>query len=163
MMKKTQLENSHHSLFSTATASIRSASVLVPRIVIQLDGRGSRLYFPGETLAGSYSFDSVGGDDIAAVECSVLWQTEGKGSDDLGVHAFWRYSIAAGDWIDPRKPRRFNTILPKAPLTYMGILIKINWFVRVRLFLDDERESVENLSFRLGNIPDIRSLKPIEN
>jgi hypothetical protein len=130
-----------------------------PRIVITLDGRGSRLYFPGETLAGSYRFDSVGGDEIQAIEVSILWHTEGKGSEDIGVHAFWRLSIANGDWIDPRRPGRFTTVLPKSPLSYNGVLVKIFWSVRVRLFLADGREAVENLAFRLGDVPDVRTLK----
>lgn len=132
-----------------------------PRIVITLDGRGIRLYHPEETLAGSYRFDFVGGDEIQAVECSVLWRTEGKGSDDMGVHAFWRYAIETGDWIDPRRPGRFRTVLPRSPLSYPGVLIKIRWTVRVRLFLSDGRQTVEDLSFRLGNIPDVRTLKPV--
>ena len=131
-----------------------------PRIVITLDGRGNRLYFPGETLEGSYRFDSVGGDEIQAIEVSVLWHTEGKGSEDLGVHAFWRLSIVNGDWIDPRRPGRFSTVLPKSPLSYSGVLLKIFWSVRVRLFLADDQEFVDNLTFRLGDIPDVRTLKP---
>ncbi len=132
----------------------------IPRIVITLDGRGSRTYYPGETLAGSYWFDSVGGDEIQAVEISVLWHTEGKGSEDMGVHAFWRYAIENGDWIDPRRPGRFSAVLPKSPLTYLGALIKISWSVRVRLFLAKEIEVVEELSFRLGSVPDVRTLAP---
>ncbi len=136
--------------------------VAAPRVVIALDGRGSRLYFPGETLAGSYWFEDVGGDDIKAVECSVLWHTVGKGSEDMGIHAFRRYAIEAGDWIDPRRPGRFNTLLPKSPLSYSGTLIKLQWSVRVRLFLADGRQAVEDLPFHLGNLPDIRTLKPVE-
>lgn len=134
-----------------------------PRIAITLDGRGSRRYQPGETLAGSYRFGNVGGDDIRAVECSVLWHTEGKGSEDLGVHAFWRHATDSGDWIDPRRPGRFSTVLPKSPLSYPGVLVKIHWTVRVRLFLEDGREAVEDLPFRLGDIPDVRTLKPAED
>ncbi len=140
-----------------------SAPPRPPRIIIMLDGRGHRQYQPGETLAGSYRFDDVGGDDIRAVECSVLWHTEGKGSDDMGIHAFWRHATDAGDWIDPRRPGRFSTVLPKSPLSYPGMLVKIHWMVRVRLFLADSREAVENLAFRLGNLPDVRTLKHAED
>jgi hypothetical protein len=133
-----------------------------PEITISLDGRGSRLYNVGDTLAGSYWFDSVGGDEIQAVEVSVIWHTEGKGNEDLGVHAFWRFSIENGDWIDPRRPGRFSTILPRSPLSYSGILIKISWLVRVRLFLANGRETVEEVIFHLGNLPDVRALKPTE-
>ncbi|MDR2643303.1 MAG: hypothetical protein LBC74_10970 [Planctomycetaceae bacterium] len=133
-----------------------------PEITILLDGRGSRLYNVGDTLAGSYWFDSVGGDEIQAVEVSIVWLTEGKGNEDLGVHAFWRCSIDDGDWIDPRRPGRFSTILPRSPLSYCGILVKISWKVRVRLFLADGRETVEEIIFHLGSLPDVRTLKPIE-
>ena len=137
----------------------RIANTKTVGITILLDGRGSRQYYPGETLAGSYRFDSVGGDDIKALEVSILWQTEGKGNTDLGVHAFWRWETAAGDWIDPRHPGRFGTILPASPLSYPGTIIKVHWCVRVRLFLADDRQVVEELPFRLGNIPDVRTLR----
>lgn len=130
-------------------------------ITILLDGRGSRQYFPGETLAGSYRFDSVGGDDIQAVEVSVLWLTEGKGNADLGVHAFWRFDASKGDWIDPRRPGRFSTVLPGSPLTYPGSIVKVHWCVRIRLFLADNREIVEELPFRLGNLPDVRTYQSL--
>jgi hypothetical protein len=134
----------------------------VPRISIVLDGRGSRVYFPAETLAGSYWFDGVGADEIQAIEVSVLWFTEGKGSTDCGIHQFWRYSVANGDWIDPRRPARFKTSLPRSPLSYQGVLIKLRWAVRVRLFLENERQASEDLPFWLGSISNVRTLKPVE-
>ena len=128
-------------------------------ITIQLDGRGSRQYYPGETLAGSYRFDSLRCDDIAAVEVSVLWHTEGKGNEDIGVHAFWRFATNEGDWIDPRRPGRFATTLPRTPLSYNGAIVKIHWSVRVRVFLENGSEYCDELSFRLGKIPDVRALR----
>ena len=132
-----------------------------PRIMITLDGRGCRQYSPGETLAGSYRLDSMGGDDIHAVECSILWYTTGKGSEDFGIHTFRHYSIDAGDWIDPRTPGRFSAILPKSPLSYTGVIVKIHWTIRVRVFLADRREIVEDFPFWLGSLPDVRVVKPI--
>ena len=132
-----------------------------PRIMITLDGRGRRQYRPGETLAGSYRLDSMSGDDIRAIECSILWYTTGKGSEDLGIYAFWRSSIESGDWIDPRTPGRFSTVLPKSPLSYTGVIVKIHWTVRVRVFLADGREIVEDFPFWLGSLPDVRVVKPI--
>jgi len=130
-----------------------------PTLSIQLDGRGSRQYNPGETLAGSYRFDFFENEEIEAVEVSVLWSTEGKGTDDIGVHAFWRYATTSGDWIDPRRHGRFSTTLPKSPLSYPGVLIKIRWCVRVRVFLAHGQQIMEETPFRLGNIPDVRTLK----
>jgi len=132
---------------------------MTPNIIIALDGRGSRQYDPGETLAGSYRLESTGAESITAIEISILWYTEGKGSEDMGVHEFWRLSTDHGDWIDPRKPGRFSTTLPQSPLSYHGISLRIHWCVRIRVFLSGNREMVEELPFLLGNIPDVRTLK----
>jgi hypothetical protein len=132
-----------------------------PRIMITLDGRGLRQYRPGETLAGSYRLDAMSGDDIRAIECSILWYTTGKGSEDFGIHAFWRSAVEAGDWIDPRSPGRFSTILPKSPLSYAGVIVKIHWTIRVRVFLAEGQEISEDFPFRLGSLPDVRVVKPI--
>lgn len=129
------------------------------QIYLRLDGRGSRLYFPGETLAGSYYLDEIRSNLVEAVEVSVLWQTEGKGSTDFDIHAFWRRSNRAGDWIDPRSPWRFSTTLPNSPLSYQGILVKVNWSIRVRVFLTDGNQLVDDLQFWLGDIPNVRVLR----
>jgi hypothetical protein len=129
------------------------------KIPIKFDGRGSWTYFPGETLAGSYFLDELGDVSISAVEVSVLWQTEGKGNSDFGIHDFWRRSVADGDWIDNRTPGRFHTTLPNSPLSYDGELIKIYWLVRVRVFTEDGREFIDEHAFRLGNLTHLRLLQ----
>lgn len=139
----------------------RSAEDEREPIVVQLDGRGSRLYFPGETLSGRYYLNEICEAPISAVEISVLWQTDGKGSEDVGAHAFWRLSSQNGDWIDPTQPGRFQVVLPKSPLTYDGNLIKIRWSVRVRVFLSNGRQYVDETPFRLGNLPDMRTLRSV--
>ncbi|MDR1960265.1 MAG: hypothetical protein LBQ54_14695 [Planctomycetaceae bacterium] len=132
---------------------------MVPSITITLDGRGGRQYAPGETLAGSYRLEPVGMESISAIEISILWYTEGKGSEDMGIHEFWRLSVDSGDWIDLRRPGRFSTTLPQTPLSYHGITLRIHWCVRIRVFLTGNRESMEELPFLLGNLPDVRTLK----
>lgn len=142
---------------TVAFPSTRSASPS-EQIVVRLDGRGARLYFPGETISGSYYLDEARESTIDAVEISVVWQTEGKGNEDCGVHAFWRLSSQEGDWIDPLQPGRFSAVLPPSPLSYEGNLIKIRWRVRVRAFLANGKQLVDEASFRLGNLPDMRTL-----
>ena len=61
------------------------------QIEIWLDGRGARLYYPGETLSGSFSLSGIYSSPVEAVEVSILWRTEGKGNEDVGVHARTRY------------------------------------------------------------------------
>jgi len=132
-------------------------------IVIQLDGKEpaegpivgrSRSYEPGEILSGQYTIDatSLGGKELSAVEVSVLWYSEGKGDEDLDVHEFWRKSTDDGDFIDPMRPERFSTTLPRSPLSYDGLIVKIRWCVRVRAFVG-RREIVAELGFQLGNVP----------
>ncbi len=125
-----------------------------PLVRIRFDGNG-RIYHPGETLSGEYRIESVSADEIRAIEVSVLWYTEGKGDEDLAVHDFWRSSAEEG--VDLCRPGRFHAVLPKSPLSYRGVLVKIRWCVRVRVFLTKGREVMGELAFRLGEVPAGRS------
>jgi hypothetical protein len=127
-----------------------------PLVRIRLDGHG-RVYFPGATLAGSYRLEGIAPEEIRAVEVSILWHTEGKGDEDLAVHDFRRLSVENGDPIDPRRPGRFSTVLPNSPLSYRGVIVKIRWCVRVRVFLTSGREVVGEIHFRLGDVLPPRS------
>jgi hypothetical protein len=127
-----------------------------PFVRIRLDGNG-RVYCPGETLAGSYRLEAVAPQEVRAVEVSVLWHTEGKGDEDLAVHDFRRLSVENGDPIDPCRPGRFGAVLPNSPLSYRGVIVKIRWCVRVRVFLTRGREVVGEIHFRLGKVLPPRS------
>jgi len=129
-----------------------------PTVTIRLGGNG-RAYRPGETLSGEYRLESIRREDVKAVEVSVLWHTEGKGEEDLAVHDFKRLSVEDGDWIDPRYPGRFRTVLPKCPLSYQGVIVKLRWCVRVRVFLARDKEAVGELPFQLGDVPAVRVQK----
>ena len=132
-----------------------------PLVRIRFDGNG-RVYRPGETLAGDYRVESVPVDEIRAIEVSVLWYTEGKGDEDLAVHEFWRIASDADEPIDLSRPGRFRTVLPQSPLSYRGVLVKIRWCVRVRVFLAKGREVMGELAFRLGEVPAARTQIPAE-
>ena len=56
------------------------------------------------------------------------------------------------DWIDLRRPGRFSTTLPASPLSYDGVIVKIRWCVRVRVFPRQGKEVVGELPFVLGEI-----------
>jgi hypothetical protein len=123
-----------------------------PLISIVID-RSSRVHFPGERLSGAFQIDAVEPEEIQAVELSVLWYTQGKGDEDLGVHHFERFT---GDYEFSGKLhelRRFETTLPLSPLSYDGLILKIHWCVRVRVFLTQGREYVAQTRFQLGNLP----------
>ena len=130
-----------------------------PAVIIRLDGNG-RTYQPGETLSGEYRLEAVEHDQVKAVEASVLWYSEGKGDEDLAVHEFWRRDVDNGDWIDPRRPERFSTILPLSPLSYEGQIVALHWCVRVRAFLHRGKDLLAQRVFRLGNVPPVRAEQP---
>ena len=146
-------------MFSDGVKPLYSSVRTKDQIFIRLDGRGNRIYFPGETLAGSYYLNEIRRDSIDALEFSVLWRTEGKGNEDVGVHAFWRLSCQNGDWIDPLQPGRFSVTLPQSPLSYNGVIVKIRWNVRLRVFLSNGTQLLEETPFYLGDLPDMRTLK----
>ncbi len=123
-----------------------------PLISIMLDQR-EEVLAPGETLRGEYQIDAVDPAEIRAVELSVLWYTEGKGEEDLAVHYFER--ITAEDTLASglHELRRFQTDLPNSPLSYEGVLVKIRWCVRLRVFLGNGKDFVSERGFQMGAVP----------
>ncbi len=123
-----------------------------PAITLRFDGNG-RAYQPGETLAGGYRLVSIAASQIKAIEVPVLWLSEGKGDEDLAVHEFHRYNGESAEPLDAARPRRFSTVLPQSPLSYEGVIVKLRWCVRIRVFLHGGREVVGQRTFQLGNVP----------
>lgn len=105
-----------------------------PLISLQLL-RPNRHYRPGDELVAECQIDAIDAHEIVAVEASVLWYTEGKGDEDLGVHFFERRIPADAEEGDLRRLHKFRTVLPNSPLSYSGQIIKIRWCARVRMFL----------------------------
>ncbi len=128
-------------------------------ILIRLDENG-RTYSPGGTLSGEYRIEAVDGHGLQSVEVSVLWYSEGKGDEDLGVHEFWRKDVNPGEIADSHRPERFSTSLPQSPLSYDGQIVKIRWCVRVRAIFKRGRDLVAQKPFRLGNVPSALSPRP---
>ena len=129
-----------------------------PLIALTLDGvepngRHRRAFGAGETLRIEYQIDAVESQQIVATEASVLWFTEGKGEPDMGVHFFRRTTRDEFVDQDLRTMRRIDVLLPNSPLTYDGVILKIRWCVRVRLFLTKGREFLEERDFVLGCVP----------
>lgn len=113
-----------------------------------------KVFVPGETLEWEYQIDAVQKDEVQAVEASVLWYTEGKGDEDIGVHFFKRFELGdlkAGE--DLRQLRRFETELPGSPLSYSGHIVKVRWCARVRVFLGKGKQTFLEQPFQLGHVP----------
>jgi len=126
--------------------------VIEPLLSLCIVG-AKRSFAAGDELVCEYQIDAVEPADIQAVEASVLWSTEGKGEEDLGVHFFERRLPADAEQGDLRPMRRLRTRLPNSPLSYRGAIVSVQWCVRLRLFLRRGREFVVEEPFTLGSVP----------
>ena len=126
----------------------------MPKVDLQFD-RPHRQHAPLDQLAVRYRIEGCDGVSIRAIEHSVLWYTEGKGEEDLGVHFFQRITDRA--LMPPTVVTgAFSTPLPQSPLSYEGLIVKVRWCVRVRLFFDGSRDFVSEHVFTIGRIPPAR-------
>jgi len=129
-----------------------------PAIDVRFD-RPDRRYEPRHRLQIQYRIGGIEPDTVRAVEASVAWYTEGKGEEDLFVHAFER--IVDADAVRAAADGRgYETILPASPLSYEGVIVKIRWCVRVRVFHTGGRDYVSEHVFEMGTIPPGRPQAP---
>jgi hypothetical protein len=122
-----------------------------PRIELRFSHPG-RGYDPGEWVTVEYSIEGLNGERPRALERSVLWYTEGKGEEDLGVHSFERFATA--ETIDRVVPEgTFAIQVPTSPLSYEGVIVKIRWCIRLRVFFESGRDHVSEHVFNVGRVP----------
>ena len=127
-----------------------AARPAAPRISMQFD-HPLRQYPAATDLVVLYEVDGVAPGSVRAVERSVLWYTEGKGEEDLGVHHFERLDDAKH--VAEALPTDTITVrLPASPLSYEGVVVKIRWCVRIRLFFATGRDFVSEHVFDVGDI-----------
>jgi hypothetical protein len=93
---------------------------------------------PGQNLRGG--FRAASGDPVHArkAELSVLWYTEGKGTEDMGV--VFHQTVAENRQLDAQDAFPFEVKMPDSPWSYDGKILKIRWAVRVRLQPDHGKE-----------------------
>ncbi|MDO4576294.1 MAG: hypothetical protein Q4D98_13895 [Planctomycetia bacterium] len=133
---------------------------MTPGIIITFDHAMPYLE-PESVIHGTYRFVDVRIQEIARVEFSVLWFTEGKGDEDLGVHHFERLGAddeafsRFRDGFNDSQTFAFHVPLPRSPLSYYGKILKIRWCVRVRLYFKSGREINSEKPFALGNLPPV--------
>ena len=111
------------------------------------------IFHPGDLVECEYQVDAVEPSEVQALEASVMWYTEGKGEEDLGVHHFDR--SRPGDAVDGdiRQLQLIRAVLPPCPLSYQGTIFKIRWCVRVRLFWGRGKETYSDRHFQLLPCP----------
>ena len=135
------------------------AIMVEPLISVMLDNNRQD-YRPGELLVGEYRIDALDLAEVKAVELSVLWYTEGKGDEDLAVHYFERLTADNPAEAGLHDLHRFQTSLPNSPLSYEGVLVKIRWCVRVRVFARGGKTFVAERRFQLGDVPYAQAVLP---
>ena len=106
------------------------------------------LYVALDSLECAYKIECEPGQTIQSIETSVIWKTDGKGDEDIGVHFFERRKGPSGDTRLPSE-YRLSTVLPPSPLTYEGFLVKISWCVRIRIFLASGYHQSFSFPFKL--------------
>lgn len=123
----------------------------LPVVTVFFD-TADRIYEPLEPIEIRSQISLPSGSSLRAIERSVLWYTEGKGEEDLGLHFFERLTDRAAVSAAVTEGR-FSARLPRSPLSYEGLIVKIRWCVRIRLFFDGGRDFVSEHVFDLGRIP----------
>lgn len=111
--------------------------------------RDDATYTAGGYLRASWRVSRVKLEELSSVEVSVLWYTEGKGDEDLSVHYFRRYDAASLRELGITDSQPIHCRLPPSPLSYRGHLLKIQWGIRVRVFVEEGREAVAEHPFYL--------------
>jgi len=141
-----------------------------PRISVTFNHENIQ-YSGGDQLQAHYIVEGVESQGISAVERSVVWYTEGKGEEDLGVIFFERIQLERRkDGIQTSSVSlstdhltgALATDLPQSPLSYEGIIVKIRWCVRVRVFFRSGRDFVSEHIFFLGSVPVVRLPAKVE-
>ena len=77
----------------------------------------------------------------------------------MGVHFFRRTTRDEFGDRDLRPMQRIDVELPNSPLSYEGVILKIRWIVRVRLYLTGGREYLEERPFTLGSVPAAKAIE----
>lgn len=122
-----------------------------PRVTVRF-GHPGKDYEAGEWMTVEYAIEGLGDESVRALERSVLWYTEGKGEEDLGVHFFER--LASPSDVSAAVPEGTLAVqLPATPLSYEGVIVKIRWCTRLRVFFDSGRDHVSEHVFTVGRIP----------
>ena len=131
-----------------------------PTVRLQFESPSAH-FQPGERLTGRYQVENLPSRSARAVELSILWNTAGKGEEDIAVHHFERHVDESTRPLDLRVPHRFATLLPPSPLSYDGVIVKVCWCVRIRVFLSQGQETVTEMPFSFGNVPAGQIEQPI--
>ena len=107
---------------------------------------------PNDLLEFEYRIQRVRAEEVDRLEVCVMWYTEGKGTEDFGVHLFESLTGPECESVINGKPHPTVTTLPSSPLSYEGKSLKVRWCVRLHLYLKDGRKVAAEKTFTLGHL-----------
>jgi hypothetical protein len=116
------------------------------QIAIELQS-DRRAYAPGEEIRGVVRLGTSGPHKCRAVYLEVGWKTSGRGDTDQGGNP--RVELLPGPSINGPLEIQFSSVLPLAPHSYTGQLVKITWAVTVRVDEPWAKDSVHSEPFEL--------------
>ena len=111
--------------------------------------REDGIYRAGGRLRATWQISRVPLEQIQGVEISVMWHTQGKGDEDLHVHHFHRINESQIRRSGLADQQAIQCQLPVTPLSYHGRLIRLQWCIRLRLFMASGKEIVTEQPFYL--------------
>ncbi len=114
-------------------------------------------YIAAQPIAIAWRLRDASPNLLDRVELSVLWQTEGKGDEDLHVHHFHSLNESQLKQIDLSETQAVQCDLPSSPLSYDGTLLRIRWFVRLRVYQTDGRDFHSQMPFRVTGVEAVES------
>lgn len=132
---------------------------MAPRIEVWFPD-GKEEYEPGDVLECRYRIVEAGDMQFTSLEASVLWYTEGKGEEDLLVNRFER-RVASSTREELLQEQVIRATLPNSPLSYEGVIVKLNWCVRIKAFAPKGKSLIQDRVFRLGKIPPAKRLEDL--
>ena len=107
---------------------------------IELEPR--RAFEPGEEIAVQLGWDFSTAPE--SVELRVVWNTSGKGTQDVGVA-----SVTPFEFPKAHETRRTTVSLPEQPYSFSGKLISIVWALEL-VALPDEQSTREEVTIGPG-------------
>ena len=112
-------------------------------------------FAPGAQVGGRYTVEG----DTARAEVSLIWHTEGKGTEHRVVVVLLEHADADFGPSGARRSGTFSMTLPAAPTSYSGTLLQIRWLVRVRTWGADERSEVADAALTVGGVSPAQAWK----
>jgi hypothetical protein len=108
-------------------------------------------WMPGQVLRGRYALDRPTAPLATGVEVLVYWNTHGKGDEERAYQFRQRATADEGPLLDEQGGGSIAVRLPTSPVSYDGVLVKIVWYVEVRITFAGGADATAVATFRLGS------------